>query len=94
MFAELAASQGPRCLLHGDLHQTNILWDEQRGWLAIDPKGVIGEPAYEFGAALRNPDVGLADRRIHIIAERTGLDRERVAGWAYAQAVLSAGLVH
>jgi streptomycin 6-kinase len=90
MFAELAASQSAKCLLHGDLHQTNILFDERRGWLAIDPKGVIGEPAYEFGAALRNPNIALADRRIGIITERTGLDRKRVAWWAYAQAVLSA----
>ena len=90
MFAELASTQRARCLLHGDLHQTNILLDQQRGWLAIDPKGVIGEPAYEFGAALRNGDVALADRRIGIIAARTGLDQKRVAGWAYAQAVLAA----
>jgi streptomycin 6-kinase len=90
MFKELAATQSTKCLLHGDLHQTNILLDLERGWLAIDPKGVIGEPAYEFGAALRNGDIPLADRRIRIIAERTGLDPKRLAGWAYAQAVLSA----
>jgi len=90
MFAELAESQRTRCLLHGDLHQANILFDDQRGWLAIDPKGVVGEPAYEFGAMLRNPKVELAKRRVAIIAERLGLDRKRVEAWAYAQAVLSA----
>lgn len=90
MFAALATSQTTRCLLHGDLHQQNILLDLDRGWLAIDPKGVIGEPAYEFGAALRNPRIELAERRIGIIADRLGHDRTRVAGWAYAQAVLSA----
>jgi streptomycin 6-kinase len=89
MFAELAASQGPRCLLHGDLHHANILFDETRGWLAIDPKGVIGEPAYEFGAALRQRGVD-QQRCIRIICERLGLDRQRVQGWADAQAVLSA----
>jgi streptomycin 6-kinase len=98
LFAELAASQDSRRLLHGDLHHDNILWDERRGWLAIDPKGVLGEAAYEFGAALRNPasaptlvaSPAVADRRSHIIAERLGLDRWRVVAWAFAQAVLAA----
>ena len=89
MFAELAASQTMRCLLHGDLHQHNILLDQARGWLAIDPKGVIGEPAYEFGAALRQ-ETERQERRIGIIGERLGLDERRVRGWAYAQAVLAA----
>jgi streptomycin 6-kinase len=41
-------------LFHGDLHHDNIL---QNGddWLVIDPKGVIGEPAYEVAAFIRNP---------------------------------------
>ena len=51
-------------LLHGDLHHDNILQngdDEARhsfsdgGWLVIDPKGVIGESAYEVAAFIRNP---------------------------------------
>jgi streptomycin 6-kinase len=98
LFAELAASQGERRLLHGDLHHGNVLWDDRRGWLAIDPKGVVGEPAYEFGAALRNPDAAptlvaspaVARRRSHIIADRLGLDRRRVLAWGFAQAVLAA----
>ena len=98
LFAELGASQDSRRLLHGDLHHDNVLWDERRGWLAIDPKGVLGEPAYEFGAALRNPgsaptlvaSPAVADRRSQIIAERLGLDRRRVVAWAFAQAVLAA----
>ncbi|HWN58232.1 MAG TPA: aminoglycoside phosphotransferase family protein, partial [Methylomirabilota bacterium] len=52
LFADLAASQAARRVLHGDLHHDNILFDVSRGWLAIDPKGVLGEPAYEIGAAL------------------------------------------
>ena len=41
-------------LLHGDLHHDNIL---QNGddWVVIDPKGVIGESAYEVAAFIRNP---------------------------------------
>jgi streptomycin 6-kinase len=101
LFRELAATQGAPRLLHGDLHQFNLVSDAERGWLAIDPKGVLGEPAYEFGALLRNPwgdgfaraqcaSAPVVDRRIRIIAERLGLDRERVLAWGFAQAVLSA----
>lgn len=41
-------------LLHGDLYPDNIL-SSQRGWLVIDPKGVIGEREFELAAFLRNP---------------------------------------
>ena len=98
LFAALAASQGERVLLHGDLHHDNILFDARRGWLAIDPKGVLGEPGFEIGAMLRNPtehasrfaDAAIIDRRVAIAVERLGLDRRRVLAWAFAQAVLSA----
>ena len=43
-------------LLHGDLQHYNVLLDKDRGWVAIDPKGVVGELEYEVGALLRNPD--------------------------------------
>lgn len=98
LFFQLAASQGERLLLHGDLHHYNILHDERRGWLAIDPKGVLGESAYEIGAALRNPlslpqiftDAAVIDRRLRIVSERLGFDGKRVLAWSFAQSVLAA----
>src|SRR5262249_53563685 len=98
LFGDLAASQGDRKLLHGDLHHDNILWDAARGWVAVDPKGVIGEPAYELGAMLRNPTENpelfalpsIAARRAGIIAEHLACDADRVLAWGFAQAVLSA----
>ena len=97
LFADLAASQADRRLLHGDLHHDNILFDVSRGWLAIDPKGVLGEPAYEIGAALRNPTedptwfarTSIVDRRVRIVSDCLGLDRRRILAWAYSQAILS-----
>ncbi len=41
-------------LIHGDLHHYNILSSE-RGWLAVDPKGVVGPCEYEVGPFLLNP---------------------------------------
>lgn len=70
-----------------------------RGWLAIDPKGVIGEPAYEVGALLRNPIPRIFDqpdrptvlrRRARLLADALGFDAGRVLRWAAVQAVLSA----
>ena len=41
-------------LLHGDLHHYNMLYDERRGWCAIDPKGVIGDSYFDCVAFLFN----------------------------------------
>lgn len=98
LFDELLASAPPPVLLHGDLHHYNILTAQRRPWLAIDPKGVIGEPAYETGALLRNPfptAAGWPDlrhllaRRVDLLAERLELDRQRILGWGAAQCVLA-----
>ena len=96
LFRELLSSSEPPVLLHGDLHHYNILSAERRPWVAIDPKGLVGERAYEVGALLRNPDVRLSTdvqvqrRRIDILHDELALDRDRMLGWGIAQAVLSA----
>jgi streptomycin 6-kinase len=96
--SELAAAQREPALLHGDLQHYNVLHDERRGWLAIDPKGVIGELEYEIGAALRNPyerpellaSPDVIERRLAIFHSALGIDVDRARAWAFAQAVLSA----
>ena len=97
-YARLCASQQHTRLLHGDLQHYNILFDADRGWLAIDPKGVVGEVEYELGASLRNPgerpdlfaSPAIVERRVGMHAARLGIDADRTLRWAYAQAVLSA----
>ena len=98
-FAELLASAGAPVLLHGDLHHYNIVRAERQPWLALDPKGVVGEPAYEVGALLRNqlPEpltrsngAPILARRLDQLAEQLHLDRERLRAWGVAQSVLSA----
>ncbi len=98
VFAQLVASQRRPRLLHGDLHHYNVLSDAHRGWMAIDPKGVIGETEYEIGAALRNPfehpelflSQPVIERRLNQFTKRLALDHERTVAWTFAQAVLSA----
>lgn len=94
----LSASQRASRLLHGDLHHDNVLFDRHRGWVAIDPKGVVGELEFEIGAMLRNPgerpslftSPEVICRRASILSAELALDEGRVLRWAYAQAVLSA----
>jgi len=85
-------------LMHGDFHHFNILSSE-RGWLIIDPKGVIGPACYEVGPLLMNPWSDLINRkeyrpltrrRIDILHERLGFERERIREWGLSHAVLSA----
>ena len=90
LWRELTASSEEPVLCHGDLHQFNILDGGERGWVAIDPKGVFAEPAFETGAFLRNLTERDQKRRIAIFAKRLGHDEERIRKWAFAQAVLSA----
>nr|WP_208863824.1 aminoglycoside phosphotransferase family protein [Mesorhizobium loti] len=40
--------------LHGDLHHDNILHGP-RGWLVIDPKGVLGDPGFDAANMFYNP---------------------------------------
>lgn len=96
LFGELLASGDSPVLVHGDLHHFNILSATRRPWVAIDPKGIAAEPAYEVGALLRNPrpdlylDPGVQRRRIDLLEDELGFDKRRIAGWGAAQAVLSA----
>jgi streptomycin 6-kinase len=98
MYDKLLGSASEDVLLHGDLHHWNILSAEREPWLAIDPKGVIGEPAYEVGAWLRNPfphilryenPEAIILRRVRQFNEALGFDEKRILGWGFAQAVLA-----
>ena len=100
LYRELLDSSSDLVFLHGDLHHDNILRDDaRRAWLAIDPQGVVGEPAFEVGAFLRNPlprlfgmnrPVEILARRIEVLSRELNLERARVRGWGLANAVLSA----
>jgi len=93
----LMQSPAPEVLLHGDLHHDNIL-QNGNDWLVIDPKGVIGEPAYEVAAFIRNPIPELLNHvdattiihnRITYFAEALTLHSGRIIDWCFVQAVLA-----
>jgi streptomycin 6-kinase len=95
LFGALIPTQREPVLLHGDLHHGNVL-SARRSWLAIDPKGVVGEPAYDT-ASLLNPGELLKEphpekvlgRRIDLLSNSLDLERDRVLGWGLAKAVLT-----
>lgn len=95
VYTSLCSTQTRRRLLHGDLHHDNVLFDTQRGWLAVDPKGVMGELEFELGAALRNPwdfsiTPEMTNDRIARFSAALHLDAARIRAWGFAQSVLSA----
>ena len=98
LYLELCTSQRRPRLLHGDLQHYNVLYDHVRGWVAIDPKGVVGELEYEIGASLRNPieapalftSATVVRARIDRLCGALALDSRRALAWSFAQAVLSA----
>ena len=93
---ELMTSSSQNLLLHGDLHQFNILASGER-WLATDPSGVVGERECEIGplvlnpvALLRRPGLReLVTRRISQLCDEVGLDGRRGRGWTYVRVVLA-----
>jgi streptomycin 6-kinase len=83
-------------LLHGDLHHENILYSEQHGWMAIDPKGVAGDPYFDVVSFLVNQLDSKTDPknilklRVDTISDQLGLDRKRLLKAAIALGTLYA----
>lgn len=91
-------------VLHGDVHHGNVLDFGPRGWLAIDPKRLCGERAFDFANLFCNPDMDdpvpavatVPDRfarRLDIVTTQAGLDRRRLLQWILAWSGLSAAWI-
>ena len=86
--AELFATPEPSVVLHGDMHHGNIL-DSERGWLAIDPKGLIGDRGYDYANLFCYPwDCAEApsrfSRRAGIVSASANLALPRLLNWVIA----------
>jgi streptomycin 6-kinase len=95
---ELGTDQ-PELVIHVDLHARNILSAEREPWLVVDPKGLVGDPAYDGGTFLKTHVFALLEedkldravtRCLEMFAEAAELDGERVRRWAHFRAVESA----
>lgn len=98
---QLLAAPREVCPLHGDLHHENVLDFGERGWLAIDAHGLLGERTFDYANIFTNPDLSDPDRplavlpgrleaRLRIVAVETGLEPERLLRWIVAWTGLSA----
>ncbi|MDQ3662947.1 MAG: aminoglycoside phosphotransferase family protein [Actinomycetota bacterium] len=96
--AFLATVREPRSddvILHQDLHGGNVL-RQGDGWVAIDPKPLVGERAFDLTSYVRDrrdelasePDAEKIVRtRLDRLSSRLDVDRESARGWALAHAL-------
>ncbi|MBA2710574.1 MAG: 3'-kinase [Tatlockia sp.] len=83
-------------VLHGDIHHENILDFGNLGWLAIDPKHLIGERGFDYANVFCNPSKTIAtcperfSRQVQIVAEAAQLNKIRLLKWISAYSALSA----
>lgn len=93
---ELLAGDAETVLLHGDYHHGNVLAGERAPWLAIDPKPLVGEPAYDLAWLVRDRLSTLAAqpgsraaarRRVGKLAAALEVDEERLRRWSVFRAV-------
>jgi streptomycin 6-kinase len=93
---QLLANQREIRVLHGDIHHRNIRLST-RGWLAFDPKGVVGERTYDCANTLCNP---VMPELVHnetrlltnaaILADTLAIELPRVLAFTYIYACLNA----
>jgi len=87
--------------LHGDLHHGNVLDFGERGWLAVDPHGLLGERTFDYANIFTNPDLGDPSRplatlpgrleaRLEVVIGATGVEPARLLRWIVAWTGLSA----
>ncbi len=82
-------------VLHQDFHGGNVLSSKRDGWLAIDPKPLVGEREFDAASLLRDrrwllrqPGVErVVVRRLDVLERELGLDRDRLRGWGVAHAL-------
>lgn len=95
---ELLSEPRDLAVLHGDFHHGNLLRHPERGWLAIDPKGLWGERTFDAANLFYNPEerpellarTSRVDFLLDLLSERLNLDRQRLQAFAFAYGGLSA----
>lgn len=90
--AEVCRALGPasgRLLVDHDLHFRNVLAGEREAWLAVDPRGVLGDAEFTLPPLLWNRFVGPEEvpDRIARFIDGAELDRDRTLGWTLVRVV-------
>jgi streptomycin 6-kinase len=85
-------------VIHGDIHHENIRYKAGRGWLAFDPKGLVGERTYDAANTLCNPldmpdlveNEGRMLTNAEILSQKMGIERSRILAFVFGYTCLSA----
>lgn len=98
-FIELSSASKQKFLIHGDFHHENVLSATREAFLAIDPKGIIGDIGYEIAVFLNNHlwwlacEANLKEKlndALRHFSEAFEIETLDLRKWAFAQIVLSA----
>src|SRR5207247_1637729 len=88
---ELAGSLAKLAVCHQDLQGSNVLKAQREPWLAIDPKPIVAEPAFDVASLLRDRrwsiDRAIIQRRLDLLAAELDLNRDRMQGWGVVHAL-------
>lgn len=92
---DLLASTERPVSLHGDMHHFNVLRAERDEWLAIDPKGLLGDRCFDICQFLVNPmpdgvPPSVNSRRLDTLCAELDLSRQRIKDWCFVHAMLNA----
>jgi streptomycin 6-kinase len=97
LLRSLPRSAGREVVLHGDFNPGNVLSHGDE-WLAIDPKPMVGDPAYDPWPMLEQIDdpfaypdpVAVLRTRVARLAALLGLEPDRIIAWSVARRVETA----
>ncbi len=98
LLVSLPVTASREVVVHGDFNPGNVLSARRQPWLAIDPKPMIGDPAYDpwpmlsqMGSPFDDPDAaGVLGARCRLFAELIEEPVERLLAWSVARTVESA----
>ena len=92
---QFAQDAAPLTMANRDFHLGNILAARREPWLVIDPKPLVGDPAFDAAHFIRsllpdpitNPDF---ECLVSTVAARLGLSERRIAEWVFVRSVENA----
>lgn len=87
LFEHLPSTAERRVLVHGDFGWGNVLLSE-RGWLAIDPAPMVGDPAFDVAwFIVSRRDFEAVHVQIEVLGRALNLDAQRISAWVFAETV-------
>jgi streptomycin 6-kinase len=89
---ELTSNSMPAYLVNRDTHLGNVLAARREPWLLIDPKPLVGDPAFDAGYLVDwllgdDPSVARGEWIVSTVAAALDVEQARVRTWALVRAM-------